>query len=285
MMLGYVGAGPGARGRGPVKVVTIERFDIALNTPAGSLTTALDVPTGFVPVTAIVPVARRLGEEALQLEERRAKAAGESVSCRMGCAACCRMMVPVSPPEAFALREYVNQLPADRQTQVSSRLADTTARLKAADLWDRLQDISRAATPPSDDALDPINRAYYRLRLPCPFLENELCSIYEARPAACRELLVISPAELCDNIADNPVRPLPVPMRIGTVLGLVWAQLTNTSPRLIPLPLALDWADAQQREAGRTWTGSALIDQLLDKMWRFLSQEFMNRQAAGGERQ
>ena len=32
-----------------------ERFDIALNTPAGRLTTAVEVPTGFVPVTAIVP--------------------------------------------------------------------------------------------------------------------------------------------------------------------------------------------------------------------------------------
>src|SRR5512143_2943345 len=49
---------------------SVERFEIALNTPAGRLTTALDVPTGFVPITAIVPVTRRLGEEAMQLEER-----------------------------------------------------------------------------------------------------------------------------------------------------------------------------------------------------------------------
>ncbi len=72
--------------------MTVERFDIALSTPAGRLTTALDVPTGFVPITAIVPVTRRLGEEAMQLEERRAKEQGRSISCRMGCAACCRMI-------------------------------------------------------------------------------------------------------------------------------------------------------------------------------------------------
>ena len=51
----------------------VERFEIALNTPAGRLTTALDVPTGFVPITAIVPVTRRLGEEAMQLEEQHAR--------------------------------------------------------------------------------------------------------------------------------------------------------------------------------------------------------------------
>src|SRR5512134_1034918 len=174
----------------------VERFEIALNTPAGRLTTALDVPTGFVPITAIVPVTRRLGEEAMQLEELHAKEAGKSISCRMGCAACCRMMVPVSPPEAFALRDYVKQLPADRRGPIM-------------DLLDQLQEIANASTPLSDKELDPINRAYYALRLPCPFLENELCSIYETRPAACRELLVTSPAELCSNIVGNPVEPLP----------------------------------------------------------------------------
>ncbi|HXH85230.1 MAG TPA: YkgJ family cysteine cluster protein, partial [Nitrospira sp.] len=87
----------------------VERFEIALNTPAGRLTTALDVPTGFVPITAIVPVTRRLGEEAMQLEEQHAREIGRSISCQMGCAACCRMMVPLSPPEAFALRDYAEQ--------------------------------------------------------------------------------------------------------------------------------------------------------------------------------
>ena len=260
----------------------VERFEIALNTPAGRLTTALDVPTGFVPITAIVPVTRRLGEEAMQLEEQHARELGRSISCQMGCAACCRMMVPLSPPETFALRDYVEQLPADQRDRLIARLAETKSSLQKHDLLDQLQAVADTTEPLPDEQLDPINRAYYSLRLPCPFLENELCSIYEARPAACRELLVTSPAELCDNIADNPVQPLPVPVRIGTVLGLVWASLTNSTPRLIPLPLALDWAEQHRQESAQTWTGSALIDQMLDKMWRFLSQEFMNRQKARG---
>jgi Fe-S-cluster containining protein len=115
------------------------------------------------------------------------------------------------------------------------------------------------------------------LRHPCPFLDNEICSIYEARPAACRELLVTSPAKLCDNLVENAVAPIPVPVRIGPVLGLLWGAVTNSAPRLIPLPLALDWAEQHRDEASRTWAGSHLIDQMLDKMWRFLSQEFANR--------
>ena len=49
----------------------VERFEVALNTPAGRLTTAIDVPTGFIPITAIVPVTRRLGDEAAQLADGR----------------------------------------------------------------------------------------------------------------------------------------------------------------------------------------------------------------------
>jgi len=261
----------------------VERFEVALNTPAGRLTTAIDVPAGLIPITAIVPVTRRLGEEAAQLEAQQAIEAGKTISCRMGCAACCRMLVPLSPPEAFALREYVEQLPTDRRTLLLNRLSDTKDRLKQADLWDQLNDVAEASRPVPDEALDPLNRSYYTLRIPCPYLEDEMCSIYEARPAACRELLVTSPAELCQDLVQNPVTPLPVSMRIGSILGLVWGALTSSPPRLIPLPMALEWAERHKEESRQTWPGSSLLDQVLDNMWRFLSQEFTNRREASGK--
>ena len=263
----------------------VERFEVALNTPAGRLTTAIDVPTGLIPITAIVPVTRRLGEEAAEMEVHRAREAGLTISCQMGCAACCRMLVPLSAPEAFALREYVEQLPTDRRTQLRQRISTTKDRLQREAVWDRLHDVAEASRPMPDEELDPINRAYYALRIPCPYLENEMCSIYEARPAACRELLVTSPAELCQDLVQNPVTPLPVSMRIGSILGLVWGTLTDSPPRLIPLPMALEWAERHEEESRRTWPGSSLLDQVLDNMWRFLSQAFTNRPVARGEGQ
>lgn len=251
-----------------------ERFDIALNTPAGQLTTTVEVPTGFVPVTAIVPLMRRLGEEAQALEETRSIEAGKTISCRKGCAACCRMMVPLSAPEAFALREFVRSLPAERQQRISTRVAQTKSLLLSHGLWHRLLEMGETTQPPDDDALEPINRDYYALRTPCPFLEDEVCSIYEERPAACRELLVTSPAEWCQDLVKNPVEQIPVPVRIGPALGLLWGELTKMPARLIPLPMALDWAERHQGENQSTWQGTQLLDQALDKVWRFLSQAF-----------
>jgi hypothetical protein len=187
------------------------------------------------------------------------------------------MLVPLSPPEAFALREYVGQLPTDRRTLLLNRLSDTKARLTREGLWDRLNDIAEATMAVPDQELDPINRAYYALRMLCPYLENELCSIYEARPAACRELLVTSPAELCQDLVQNPVTPLPVSMRMGSILGLVWGTLTSSPPRLIPLPMALEWAERHEEDSRRTWPGSSLLDHVLDNMWRFLSHAFQKK--------
>ena len=251
-----------------------ERFDIAVNTPAGRLTTALDVPTGFVPITSIVPMTRHLGEEMLRLEEQQSRRNGHSISCRMGCAACCRMLVPLSPPEAFSLLDYVEQLPQERRAAIEEKLEASKATLAGHGVLDRLHAVVQADAPMSDEQLEPINRAYYALRHPCPFLEEEMCSIYEARPAACRELLVTSPAQLCNDMAENPVEPIPVPVRLGTVLGLLWSGLTGGAPRLIPLPLALDWARQHRKAADRQWTGSHLVDRMLDGVWRILNQEF-----------
>ena len=260
----------------------VERFDIVLNTPAGQLSTTLDVPTGFVPVTAIVPAMRRIGEEAERLEERHAVEAGQHISCRMGCAACCRMLVPLSPPEAFALKDYVDSLPADRRHHIAQRLAETKSHLEEHGLLDQLSSVAEGTTTRSDEDFEPLNRAYYALRMPCPFLEQEMCSIYEARPAACRELLVTSPAEWCQDLVRNPVQPIPVPIRMGSALGLLWGELTQSSPRLIPLPIATDWAERHQTENQPRWPGTQLLDQALDKVWRLLSQAFQARQVEKG---
>jgi hypothetical protein len=76
---------------------------------------------------------------------------------------------------------------------------------------------------------------------------------------------------------ENPVEPLPVSVRIGTVLGLLWAAVTGGAPRLIPLPIALDWARQHRAAAGRRWAGAHLVDRMLDSMWRMLTQEFERR--------
>jgi Putative zinc- or iron-chelating domain len=262
---------------------TSERFEVSLNTSAGQITTAVDVPTGFVPITSIVPLMRRVGEEAQALEVTRLAEQGRVPSCQKGCAACCRMLVPLSAPEAFTVRDWVRSRPAEQRDRIIARFAETKVRLLSHGLWQRLWELCEVSDHSSDEALDDVNRRYYALRIACPFLEEEICTIYDERPAACRELLVTSPADRCEDLIANPVDAIPIPMRISTVLGLLWQDLTSTSTRLIPFPLALDWAENHGRMNDQMWKGTQLFDQALDKVWRLLSQSFSDGgRGAGG---
>jgi Fe-S-cluster containining protein len=249
-----------------------ERLNLSITTSSGDLQAQIDVPTGFIPITKIVPVIRSLGDQAQELEIANTLQAGKTISCQKGCAACCRPMIPVSPPEAFALVEAITELPEDHQSRIKQNLATTKARLQAAGLLKTLQDLADSPHQHSDDELESLNRAYYALRLPCIFLENEVCSIYDHRPAGCRSHLVTSPPELCKDMANNPIEELPIPLRAGTVLSLLWADLTKSPVRLVPLPMAIEWAETHQDLNTQTWKGFELMNKAMDGLGKFLNQ-------------
>ncbi|HNP61665.1 MAG TPA: YkgJ family cysteine cluster protein [Nitrospirales bacterium] len=249
-----------------------ESYNLDIQTPAGNLAASVSVPTGFIPLTDILPLMRSLGEQAQQLEIDNTTQTGDTISCQKGCAACCRMMIPVAPPEAFALLSVVEALPSPKKERLLERFQAAQEILREAGLEDGLQRLAFSEHQGSDEELEPLNRAYYALRMPCPFLENEICSIYEQRPSACRELLVTSPAELCQDVIQNPVNLIPSPFRIGTVLSKLWADCYQGPIRLIPLPFALDWAKAHESQTTRTWAGPELLSRALDAATQYLQR-------------
>ncbi len=249
-----------------------EHLNVTITTTVGDLQAQIDVPTGFVPITQIVPVMHSLGEQAQALEIARTNKSGKTISCQKGCAACCRPMIPVSPPEAFSLVKVIKKLPQDHQNRIKHNIATVKARLQATELLSALQDLVHSPRQPSDEGLDSLNRAYYRLRLPCIFLENEVCSIYEHRPAGCRGHLVTSPPELCQDMEHNPIEELHIPLRAGTVLSLLWADLTKDMVHLMPLPLAIEWAETHQNLNTQTWNGIDIINRAMEALGKFLRQ-------------
>jgi Fe-S-cluster containining protein len=259
----------------------VEHFEISLHTPSGEVRSAVGVPTSFVPITAILPLMRGLGEEVQTLEQRRLVEAGRIVSCQKGCAACCRMLVPVSAPEAFALANAIDRLEDRERNRLREKLDLAQQQLAKAGILQQLSSLGDSPNQVSDEAMEPLNRAYYALRIPCPFLDQEVCSIYADRPAACRELAVTSPATECQDMTSQTIQPVPVALRISTALSLLWADLTATSPRLIPLPLAIDWAKRHQADQTRRWAGTQLFEKALDKVWHYLGQEKARRSSEG----
>jgi len=187
----------------------------------------------------LLPLVNSLADLVTQVATREAQALGRQVRCGPGCGACCRQLVPVSPPEVLALRETIGGLAPDHRARVLGRFSENRERLARSGLEGRL----REALTQDDGGRDSrraLGLAYFALSLPCPFLEQESCSIHPHRPLACREYLVSSDPIHCARADAESLEVLEMPRRLSVLLARLAASKFPGQPEWIPLTLALD---------------------------------------------
>jgi hypothetical protein len=122
---------------------------------------------------------------------------------------------------------------------------------------------------------------YFREGVPCPFLENESCSIYADRPMTCREYHVSTPAELCREIYSAPVRAVIPPVWMARPLARAVARVAGTPAARIPLITALETSEAHGPALRRTYDGLEMFRALLAEIDREHAVPFEQRQAPG----
>lgn len=188
------------------------------------------VPNAPVAAAAILSALQGLVNEVVGAAE-----AGRVISCRKGCGACCRQLVPISRTEGEALLALVEAMPRDRRKAVRTRFAEAEAAIVRAGLADRAGRSDRE-----------MSVGYFALRVPCPFLEEESCSIHPDRPLVCREYLVTSPAELCSGPTQDGVTPVPVPK-----LSLAARGLQDEQEAWFPLAMLMAWGRKPRRSTPR----------------------------------
>jgi Fe-S-cluster containining protein len=209
----------------------------------------ITVPTGSVPAAAVVPALQGLVNAVVTAAEAKLGETGAEISCRKGCGACCRQLVPVSRTEAERLLGVVEAMPAKRQRALKERFATAAASIKAAGLGEKAGRADRE-----------LSVGYFALGIPCPFLEEESCSIHPERPLVCREYLVTSPAELCAGPQQEGVTPVPVPK-----VSLAARSLQDDTESWFPLALLLDWAKTRPR-GGMKRTGPEWVQRFLRRL-------------------
>jgi Fe-S-cluster containining protein len=225
----------------------------------------LTVPTGAVPAVEVLPALQGLVDAMVAAAETRGVAEGQTISCAKGCAACCRQLIPVSRTEGEGLRALIEAMPAERKAAVTARFDAATAALAEAGQRDALLDPSRREGMTDRD----LSLRYFALGLPCPFLEEESCSIYADRPLICREYLVTSPAELCAGPAQDGVAPLAVPKLSLAARGLdEESPDTDTTSQWFALALLMDGSRTRPRQAPTRRPGPAWVERFLKQMSR-----------------
>jgi len=86
------------------------------------------------------------------------------LACKRGCSLCCDLYVSASPPDIFAIADSI------RARTSKSRLAQTIDQIESAN--SPAQGLSAAERADT--------------RIMCAFLKDNLCTIYQVRPVACR---------------------------------------------------------------------------------------------------
>jgi Fe-S-cluster containining protein len=224
------------------KTITV---NVELAGPDWQLQTTMSVPTVPIRLKEMLPLFFSFADAVMSAAANGVEQSGEKISCKKGCGACCRQLVPISETEARWIGELVDRLPPQKQTRIRNRFAEARRRLAETGLVEKL--LHRESWAEGEGW--SIAMSYFRLGIACPFLENEACSIHPHRPVKCREYLVTSPAEHCRAPTAETIRPVELPFQMWTAL----ARLENASPnkekiRWVPLILALEWADAHAHE-------------------------------------
>jgi Fe-S-cluster containining protein len=172
---------------------------------------------------------------ALGLVERSlaARPPAAAIACRKGCSYCCHSFVGLTAPEVFRLVDAVRS----RRAKVPS----------AELVLERCRPL-RGLSPP-----ERIGR-----KLPCPLLEDGMCSVYADRPMVCRQTTSLSLEACIDEFEDrNKEAPIPIsPLHLAHVGNVHVAMLGALQAAGLPsaayelsgaVSVALAVPDAEQR--------------------------------------
>jgi Fe-S-cluster containining protein len=213
-------------------------IDFTVGIGDGKFSATAVVPAGQTNLTQILPVIQSLEDSLIAGVGTQLGQAGLAISCKAGCGACCRQMVPLSIFEAEALSTWIRTQPEARQQELAGRFHQALLKLSAAGLIDRMVNEDWFA---ETEAARQLALEYLYQRVPCPFLENESCSIHPIRPLICREYLVTSEPVHCFDPAILQTVPVLLPLYFSRVLNRIGAELENDNRGWIPLVFLFAW--------------------------------------------
>ena len=240
----------------------------------GRLTGTLDLPWGPARVWLRYPVGpARLSDLvagawslASQISVRCVEALnarGCRVPCRKGCNACCSYLIPLASCEARALRGCIDTLARPQRERILSNLAS----------WSRSTDELPVGYRPAHGAPGRFVQwahQYADSQSECPLLEGNLCSLYAARPLACREHFVITPPQRC--LSGEGASAVPAIASVFEAMTALEAELTGRPVEVVLFPRLHAWWEQYDPAAERLVDGEALARALMLLLGQYASR-------------
>jgi hypothetical protein len=186
---------------------------------------------------AVTRIAENIYAQTAGLQAEVLRVRKPAIACAKGCAWCCTSYVSVTTLEAIYLIAYIraNFSPEEIET-LKERTAQAAQRRRGLD-----------------------SNAQEALRLFCPLLKENACSVYAARPLMCRGW-TSRDANICRTNVEQPGEtPIPVPyyrlfkeiaasVRVGVQSGIEQTPLQNDDLELVSaLNVALNTPNIVER--------------------------------------
>lgn len=221
----------------------------------------MTVPAAPVKPNRMLPIFHQMANAFVDVGVQAVESTGDKISCKAGCGACCRQPVPIAEIEVYQIAELVESMPEPRRSIVKQRFADGVEHFRRIGWFDKMNSQyeggkAKESETAVREAIDVVLEYFYE-GVPCPFLENEACSIHESRPVACREYLVTTPAEFCSkptaetvNVIDLLIKPSRSMRKLGATNKLDDAGLLTL---IRALELAERTPETFAEKSGQDW--------------------------------
>jgi len=148
-----------------------------------------------------------INEQIYRQQVEEAGKSSKTITCHRGCTMCCSQYVTASLQECEAIVHYLY----NHERKFSSFIRNYKKwKNKIDEHNDFLENFHKAYsemwdagfTPESRRKVEELGAAYAKFKIPCPFLKDNACMIYDIRPLVCSCQVALTPPEYCDP--ENP---------------------------------------------------------------------------------
>ena len=249
---------------------------VGLNVGGRQLQMEMTVPSTPIHPKRMLPILQQMTNSFVEIAIEEDKAEGYTVSCKAGCGACCRQLVPISEIEARNLSDLVDAMPEPRQSEIRRRFDEAIKKFEEVDMLEPLRDPNKF----TDKTMRDLGIAYFAVGVPCPFLEEESCSIHPDRPLACREYLVTTPPENCARPTAASIRQMAIPAKVSNAVIRLSEQSSSRFIPYVPMILALEWVK-EHEDTMLLQTGPEVLKHVLENLsGKEIVEEKMSSQSA-----
>lgn len=211
---------------------------ITLSIGGAKIEMEMTVPANPVKPMRMLPIFQAMASSFVDTSINEIKAQGEKISCKAGCGACCRQVVPLAEIEAYQIAELVENMDEPRRSEIKQKFEDAYKYFHEKNWFERMEKYADISL----EERQTVVLEYFYDGIPCPFLENESCSIHAVRPLACREYLVTSPPENCAAPTAETIRSVKMIIEPSKILRETARSENLQKLNFVPMIRALEWA-------------------------------------------